>query len=43
MVQPPAVRQEVAVGMGQAGLPLGTLVYARQGRREHCAFAYDTA
>lgn len=43
MVLPTTVRQEVQVGIGQAGLPLGTLVYARQGRREHCAFAYDTA
>lgn len=31
MVQPTTVRQEVQVGIGQAGLPLGTLVYARQG------------
>ena len=43
MVLPTTVRQEVQVGIGQAGRPLGTLVYARQGRREHCAFAYDTA
>ena len=43
MVLPTTVRHEVQVGIGQAGLPLGTLVYARQGRREHCAFAYDTA
>lgn len=43
MVQPTTVRQEVVVGIGQAGLPLGTLVYARQGRREYCAFAYDAA
>lgn len=43
MVLPTTVRHEVQVGIGQAGRPLGTLVYARQGRREHCAFAYDTA
>lgn len=33
MVLPTAVRQEIQVGIGQAGLSLGTLVYARQGRR----------
>lgn len=43
MVAPTALRQEVQVGIGKAGLALGTLVYARQGRREHCAFAYDLA
>ncbi|MBS0465899.1 MAG: HipA domain-containing protein [Proteobacteria bacterium] len=40
MVQPTTVRQEIQVGIGQAGLPLGTMVYVRQGRREYCAFAY---
>jgi len=43
MAAPTALRQEVQVGIGKAGLALGTLVYARQGRREHCAFAYDQA
>ena len=43
MVAPAALRQEVQVGIGKVGLALGTLVYARQGRREHCAFAYDQA
>jgi serine/threonine-protein kinase HipA len=33
----------VQVCIGKAGLPLGTLVYVRQGRRENCAFAYDEA
>ncbi|MGZ8131750.1 type II toxin-antitoxin system HipA family toxin [Bordetella bronchiseptica] len=34
-------RQQVQVCIGKAGLPLGSLVYMKQGRREHCAFAYD--
>jgi len=43
MATPTTLRQEVQVGIGKAALALGTLVYARQGRREHCAFAYDQA
>ena len=43
MATPTTLRQEVQVGIGKAALALGTLVYARQGRREHCAFAYDAA
>ncbi len=43
MAAPTTLRQEVQIGIGKAGLPLGMLVYARQGRREHCAFAYDQA
>lgn len=35
------IRQQVQVCIGKAGLPLGSLVYVRQGRRENCAFAYD--
>lgn len=34
-------RQQVRVCIGNAGLPLGSLVYVRHGRREHCAFAYN--
>jgi serine/threonine-protein kinase HipA len=34
-------RQQVRVCIGKAGLPLGSLVYVQQGRRQHCAFAYD--
>ena len=34
-----AVRQQVQVCIGKAGLPVGSLVYVRQGRRENCAFA----
>lgn len=37
------VRQQVQVCIGKAGLPVGSLVYVRQGRRENCAFAYDEA
>lgn len=37
------IRQQVQVGIGKAGLALGELIYVRQGRREHCAFAYDEA
>jgi serine/threonine-protein kinase HipA len=36
-------RQQVEVCIGKAGLPLGALVYVQQGRRAHCAFAYETA
>ena len=36
-------RQQVQVCIGKAGLPLGSLVYLKQGRRENCAFAYDEA
>lgn len=36
-------RQQVQVCIGKAGLPLGALVYMKQGRRENCAFAYDEA
>ena len=36
-------RQQVQVCIGKAGLPLGSLVYMKQGRREHCTFAYDEA
>lgn len=35
-----ALRRQVAIGIGQAGLTVGTLVYAQQGRREHSAVAY---
>ncbi|WP_083827809.1 type II toxin-antitoxin system HipA family toxin [Achromobacter insuavis] len=35
------IRQQVQVCIGKAGLPLGSLVYVQQGRRENCAFAYD--
>ncbi|MCZ2441084.1 MAG: type II toxin-antitoxin system HipA family toxin [Burkholderiales bacterium] len=34
-------RQQVQLCIGKAGLPVGSLVYVRQGRRENSAFAYD--
>ena len=37
------VRRQVELCIGKAGLPLGALVYVRQGRREHSAIAYDAA
>lgn len=36
-------RQQVRLCIGKAGLPVGALVHARQGRHEHSAFAYDAA
>jgi hypothetical protein len=36
-----AARRQVSLCIGKAGLTVGTLMYARQGRRENCAFAYD--
>lgn len=36
-----AVRQQVQLCVGKAGLPVASLVYARQGRRENTALAYD--
>lgn len=38
-----STRQAVQLCIGKAGLPVGSLVYVRQGRREHCALAYDEA
>ncbi len=35
------IRRQVRLGIGKSGLPLGSLVYVRQGRRENSAFAYD--
>ena len=35
------IRQQVQACIGKAGLPVGSLVYVRQGRRENTAFAYD--
>lgn len=36
-----STRQQVQVCIGKAGLPVGSLVYVRQGQRENSAFAYD--
>ncbi|KAA0910332.1 hypothetical protein [Pusillimonas sp. ANT_WB101] len=34
-------RQQVRVCIGNAGLPLGSLVYVRHGRRDSSAFAFE--
>lgn len=36
-----SLRRQVQLGIGKAGLTVGSLVYVRQGRRENTAFAYD--
>lgn len=36
-----SVRREVKLCIGKAGMPVGTLVYVRQGWRENSAIAYD--
>lgn len=36
----PATRQQVQLCLGETGTPVGSLTYARQGRRENAAFAY---
>lgn len=36
-----STRQQVQLCIGKAGLPVGSLVYVRQGQRENSAFAYD--
>lgn len=36
----PDIRETVEVCLGQAGIPIGSLTYIRQGRRENSAFAY---
>lgn len=43
MVPVASIRQQVQLCIGKAGLPVGSLVYVRQGRRENCAFAYEEA
>lgn len=43
MVTTSPIRQQVQLCIGKAGLPVGSLVYVRQGRRENCVFAYDEA
>jgi len=35
------IRRQVQVGIGKAGLSVGSLIYVRQGRRENCAFSYS--
>lgn len=36
-----AVRRQVQLCIGRAGIPVGSLVYVRHGRRENSAIAYD--
>lgn len=36
-----AIRQEVDVCVGEAGIHVGRLIYIQQGRRENATFAYD--
>ena len=36
-----SIRRQVQLCIGKAGVPVGSLVYVRQGRRENSAFAYD--
>lgn len=36
-----STRKQVELCIGKAGLPVGSLVYVRQGQRENSAFAYD--
>lgn len=35
-------KKSVDVALGQSAIPLGALTYAKEGRREHSTFAYDT-
>lgn len=37
------IRQQIRLCIGKAGTPVGSLLYVRQGRREHSAIAYDDA
>jgi serine/threonine-protein kinase HipA len=41
MVAVAPARRQVQLCIGKAGLPVGSLVHVRQGRRENSAFAYD--
>ncbi|RKT49714.1 serine/threonine-protein kinase HipA [Azonexus fungiphilus] len=36
-----SIRRQVQLCIGKVGLPVGSLVYVRQGRRENSALAYD--
>ncbi|MBY4674882.1 HipA domain-containing protein [Burkholderia multivorans] len=38
-----AIRRQVELCIGRDGMPVGSLVYVRQGRRENSAIAYDEA
>lgn len=41
MAASPSLRRQVQVCIGDAATPVGSLVYARQGRRENTSFAYQ--
>ena len=41
MKTPLNIREKVDVCLGQAGIPVGTLTYVKQGQRENTAFAYS--
>ncbi len=43
MVIAAVTRQPIQVCIGKAGLPVGSLVYVQQGRRQHSSFAYEEA
>lgn len=38
-----SIRQQVEICLGKAGIPVGSLTYVKQGRRENSAVAYDDA
>lgn len=38
-----SMRQQVEVCVGSAGMPVGSLTYVKQGRRENSAIAYGNA
>lgn len=38
-----SIRQQAQLCIGKAGVPVGTLIYTRQGQREHSAIAYGDA
>ena len=36
-----STRQQIQVCIGKAGMPIGSLIYVKQGHRENTTFAYD--
>ena len=36
-----SIKQQVDVCIGKAGMPVGSLIYVKRGRRENAAFVYD--
>lgn len=41
MKSTPSIRQQIQLCLGNAGIPVGNLVYVKQGRRENTTFSYD--